>query len=121
MEATLKRLLAAEQEANRITEEANNLAEQLLHEADREAQTLNQRFLTHLPELHTAFAEKAEERAQQAQNELRRRYEERMQQLRETAQSREAAALNAAFAELLKTDVSSQMERGRTSTAHPSG
>lgn len=101
MENNLKRLLAAEQEANRITDEASHQAELLLGEADREAQALNQRFLARLPELHAAHADKAEERALQVQNEMRRRYEERMQLLRQSAEAQEQAALEAAFVELV--------------------
>jgi V/A-type H+/Na+-transporting ATPase subunit G/H len=104
MEDTLKRLLAAEQEANQITERANLASERLVEQAMREAQTLEERFMARLPELRSSFIDKAEQRAEQSLKEIQRRYEERLELLRADAETNESAALDAAFACLLQPE-----------------
>ncbi|MBF0255702.1 MAG: ATPase [Gammaproteobacteria bacterium] len=104
MEDTLKRLLAAEREANRITELAAHNAEQLVQEALQDARSQEQRFMARLPELRAAFIDKADQQAAQALKEIQRRYDERLEQLRQDAETNEAAALEAAFAELLRAE-----------------
>ncbi|MEO5342906.1 MAG: ATPase [Gammaproteobacteria bacterium SHHR-1] len=106
MQDTLKQLLAAEQEANRLTELAANAAEILVTQANEEARAQEQRFLAHLPELRAAFIDKAEQRAAQTLAEMQRRYEERLEQLRQDAEQQDQAALDAAFAELLRVEES---------------
>jgi V/A-type H+-transporting ATPase subunit G/H len=106
MEDTLKRLLAAEQEATRITELAARNAEQLVEEAALDAQAQEERFLARLPELRASFIDKAEQRAEQSLKEIQRRYDERLEQLRRDAETNEEAALDAAFSELLRPEES---------------
>ncbi len=101
MEDTLKRLLATEKEANRITELASN-ADQLAQEATEQARSQEQRFQARLPELRASFLDKADQRAAQALKEIQRRTDERLEQLRQNAEDNAESALEAAFAELLR-------------------
>jgi V/A-type H+/Na+-transporting ATPase subunit G/H len=57
-----------------------------------------------VPDLHRSFIKKAQERAEQTVAELKRRYDERHVQLRDTAESREEEALEAAFEVLIASD-----------------
>ena len=54
-----------------------------------------------MPELHAAFLEKSDQRAQQTVAEMERRFQERLGQLRDAAETHEEAALEAAFRTLL--------------------
>ncbi len=71
----------------------------------------NDHFTTRIPDLHRSFIAKAEERAEQNIAELRRRYDERHNQLRDQAEQREEEALEAAFQIL----VHSNAKRSRAS------
>jgi len=98
MDDTLKRLLDAELKAEKIAQEAEQAQERIIQTAIRDARTEEERFTGRIPDLHRSFISKAEERAEQTVAELKRRYEERHVQLRETAEQREQDALTAAFA-----------------------
>jgi vacuolar-type H+-ATPase subunit H len=101
MDDTLKRLLDAEMRAEKIAQEAEQAQERIIQAAMREARTEDERFTARVPDLHRSFIDKAEERAEQTIAELKRRYDERHVQLRESAEQREREALEAAFAVLL--------------------
>lgn len=101
MDETLKRLLEAEVRAETIARQADEAREHLIQSALFEARAEENRFEARIPELHAAFTEKAENRAGQTNNELKRRYDERHTQLRDMAQAHEEEALDAAFALLI--------------------
>lgn len=101
MDDTLKRLLDAEMTAEKIAQDAEKEQEHLIQAAMRDARVEDERFTARIPDLHRGFINKAEERAEQTIAELKRRYDERHVQLRETAEQREEQALEAAFALLL--------------------
>jgi vacuolar-type H+-ATPase subunit H len=101
MDDTLKRLLDAEMKAEKIARDAEQEQERIIQSAMREARSDEERFTARIPDLHRGFIDKAEERAEQTIAELKRRYDERHVQLRETAEQRENDALDAAFSLLL--------------------
>lgn len=101
MDDTLKRLLDAEIRAEKIAQEAEQEQERIIQAAMRDARTQDEQFTARVPDLHWSFINKAEERAEQTVAELKRRYDERHVQLRDTAGKRENEALEAAFALLL--------------------
>ena len=102
MDETLKRLLEVEVRAEQIARQADEDRERLIQGALLEARAEETRFESRIPELHSSFREKAEARADQTINELKKRYDERHTQLRNLAEEREEEALSAAF--LLLTD-----------------
>jgi vacuolar-type H+-ATPase subunit H len=97
MDDTLKRLLDAEMRAERLAQQAEEEQEQTIQKAVADARADNDRFTTRIPDLQRSFIAKAEERAEQNIAELRRRYDERHNQLRDQAEQREIEALEAAF------------------------
>lgn len=97
MDDTLKKLLETEQRAEEITRLANVERERLIDEALQEARREQSRFEARIPEMHAAFVEKAEARAEQTVSELHKRYDERHARMRKQAEERENDALNAAF------------------------
>ena len=101
MDETLKRLLAAENAASLLVEKAQADSEQLIVTANQEARQQEERFEARIPELHTSFVDKSDQRAQQTIAEMERRFEERLGALRDAAETHEEAALDAAFRELL--------------------
>lgn len=101
MEDTLKRLLATESAASELVEKAQADSERLVQTALREARQQEERFEARVPELHAAFLEKSDQRANQTVAEMERRFQERLTQLREAAETHEEAALEAGFRELL--------------------
>ncbi len=102
MDDTLKRLLAAETAATELVEKAQARSERLVQSALHEAQQQEERFQARIPELHSSFLEKADQRAKQTVSEMERRFQERLTQLREAAETHEEAALDAAFRALLE-------------------
>jgi vacuolar-type H+-ATPase subunit H len=101
MDDTLKHLLAAESAASQLVEKAQADSERLVQTALHEARQQEGRFEGRIPELHAAFLEKADQRAQQTVAEMERRFQERLAQLRDAAETHEEAALETAFRELL--------------------
>lgn len=97
MDQTLQRLLDAEQRAEAIVREADEERDRIIQGALQEAHVEEERFEARIPELHSAFIEKAEQRAAQTNSELKKRYDEHHVQLRNLAEAREAEALDAAF------------------------
>jgi len=101
MDDTLRRLLSAESAASNLVEKAQADSERLIQTALQEAQQQEERFQGRVPELHAAFLEKSDQRANQAVAEMQRRFDERLTQLREAAETNEEMALEAAFGVLL--------------------
>lgn len=101
MDETLQRLLEAEQRAEEIVHQADAERERIIKDALQEARIEEERFEARIPELHAAFIDKAEQRAQQTNSELKKRYDERHSELRNQAEAREAEALDAAFEMLI--------------------
>jgi V/A-type H+-transporting ATPase subunit G/H len=105
MDDTLQRLLDAEMRAERIAEQAEADQERVIQGALAEARAAEERFIAGIPELHRTHIRKAEERAEQTIAEIKRRYDERLVHLRDTAEEREAEALEAAFEVLINRDL----------------
>ena len=103
MEDTLKRLLAAEQQATEITRAAEVEAEKILRDAQDEVHRRQNRYEERLPGLRSGHLQKATERAQQTMKEVEKRYGERIAGLRDAAEQNEEEALDAAFEQLLGT------------------
>jgi vacuolar-type H+-ATPase subunit H len=101
MDDTLKHLLATETGARELVEKAQTDSEHLVQTALHEARQQEQRFAARVPELHAAFLDKADQRASQTVAEMERRFQERLTQLRDAAETHEDTALAAAFRELL--------------------
>ncbi|MES9869119.1 MAG: ATPase [Sedimenticola sp.] len=97
MDKTLQRLLDAEVKAERIAKDAEAERERIIQGALLEARAEETRFESRIPEIHASFVDKAEERADQIINEMKRRYDERHTQLRNLAEKHEQEALDAAF------------------------
>ena len=97
MDKTLQRLLDAEVTAERIAKDAEAEQESIIQSALLEARAEDARFENRIPEIHASFIDKAEERADQIINEMKRRYDERHTQLRNLAEKHEQEALDAAF------------------------
>jgi L-lactate utilization protein LutC len=102
MDDTLKRLLEAELRAEQVVADAKAKREEITRQALEEARHAEHRFGTRVVDIHGAFIDKAKARAEQTIAELQRRYDERSKDLRESAEEREADAVEAALALLLK-------------------
>jgi V/A-type H+-transporting ATPase subunit G/H len=98
---TLKRLLETENAARELVEKAQSDSERLVQTTLHEARQQEQRFEARVPELHAAFLEKSDQRARQTVAEMERRFQERLTQLRDAAETHEEAALEAGFRALL--------------------
>lgn len=101
MDDTLKQLLATETAASELVEKAQADSERLIQTALQDARQQEERFEGRIPGLHASFLEKSDQRANQTVAEMERRFQERLGQLRDAAESNETAALEAAFSELL--------------------
>ncbi|MCB1790764.1 MAG: ATPase [Gammaproteobacteria bacterium] len=101
MDDTLKRLLTAENAARELVEKAQADGEQRVNAATVEARQQEERFSARVPGLHASFLEKSDQRANQTVAEMERRFEERLGQLRDAAESHEEQALEAAFRAVL--------------------
>ncbi|MCU0833300.1 MAG: ATPase [Chromatiaceae bacterium] len=105
MDDTLQRLLEAEMRAEHIARQAETEQEHIVQAAHAEARAQDERFVARIPDLHRSYITKAQERAEQTVAELKRRYDERHVQLRDTAESREEEALEAAFDVLVSAEL----------------
>jgi len=93
---TLKRLLDAEQRAQALVAKAIEERDRMIDQAVQDVKTADERFKARIPELREGFQRKAEERAEQAIAEIRRRHAERRTTLdKETERRREQAAARA--------------------------
>jgi len=104
MDDTLQRLLDAEMRAEKIAQQAETEQESVIQSALMEARAEEDRFRAGIPDLHLTFIHKSEERAEQTVAALKRRYDERHVQLRDTAEEREDEALEAAFEILISAE-----------------
>jgi hypothetical protein len=104
MDDTLQRLLEAEMRAEKIAQQAETEQENVIQSALAEARSKEDRFRASVTDLHRTFISKSEERAEQTIAELKRRYDERHVQLRDTAEQREDEALEAAFEILVSAE-----------------
>lgn len=101
MDDTLKHLLAAESTASELIENAQKDGERQVQKALLEARQQEERFEARIPEIHTSFIDKSDQRAMQTVAEMERRFQESLNRLREDSDAHEEAALDAAFCELL--------------------
>ena len=106
MDETLKRLLDAELEAEKLVDKANRERDELVELAREEARNAEQRFEARIPELRYSFQSKAESRAKQTIEELSRRYQERHQQLIAMASEGREESIEAALSLLVRTEQS---------------
>ena len=97
MDDALQRLLETERRAEEIARQANLERERMMQEALEEARREESQFEARAPEIHSAFVDKADARADQTINELRKRFDERHLRMRQLAEEREKEALDAAF------------------------
>lgn len=102
MDDALKRLLAAEDAASELVSKAQIDSEKLIESALQEAEQQEARFQARVPELHSSFLEKSDQRARQTVAEMDRRFDERLSQFRDAAERHEERALEAAFDVLVK-------------------
>ena len=101
MDDTLQQLLAAENAARELVENAQKESDHLVQTALHEAHLQDERFQARVPEMRTSYIEKSDQRAAQTVAEMERRFHERFDQLRKDAETHEESALEAAFHELL--------------------
>ena len=81
MDDALKRLLDAEQKADALVAKALEDRDRMIEQALDEVKTADARVRARVPELQEGFHRKAEERAEQAIAEIRRRHQERRDRL----------------------------------------
>lgn len=101
MDDTLQRLLDAEARAQSLAREAEEAHERAVAAAVQEARDQDEHFSARVPELRRSWVARAEERAAKTIAEIERRFDERHEALRDTAERREEEALEAAFRVLL--------------------
>lgn len=97
MDDTLKRLLAAEQRASEITQQAEQQSAHTIQAVSAEVRVREERFSASVPDLRQSFLDKAEQKAAQTIAESSRRHLETIGDLRLAAESNENQALDAAF------------------------
>jgi F0F1-type ATP synthase membrane subunit b/b' len=98
VDGTLKRLLDAEMEAERVVARADEERLAIIEQAKREARAAEQQQAERIADTHASFLAQSELRAQQAITELQRRYSEHSLALRTSAQRHEQQALGEAVA-----------------------
>lgn len=104
MEATLKRLLEVENEAEQKVVDAKQQRERIIEHALQHAHELEAQFQDKIPEIYDDFNKKAQKRAEQSIAELHKRYSEKQTRLRELAQDNQHKALEAALHLLTRID-----------------
>jgi len=102
MDDSLNDLLEVEQEAEQIVLAGEKQRDAIKNLALDDANAIIQQFNDRLPELHQSFLDKADERAAQSIAELKLRYDEHNQKLRELADKHQAEALSVAMQVLLE-------------------
>lgn len=98
VDEALKRLLNAEQEAERIVARADEQRQAIIEQAKRDAGAEEQQHAKLVVEIHASSRAQAEQRAQQTIAEMKRRYEEQEHVLRAAANAHEQEALDEAIA-----------------------
>lgn len=104
MDDSLKRLLDAEQRAQRLVDDAQAQQEKLLLQARHEANDAEMRFRNAMRELRLSLDTKAEEEAARSIAELERRTEEQQQELQSMAEQYREEASSAAIRILMDPD-----------------
>ena len=104
MDNVLQRLLDAELKAQAIVEDARQERDLLVSEAREEVKRAELRFEARIPEIHTSFTDKAEERAQAQIDELERRYQERRKLLLVTSSQHQQQAIDEVLLLLLHAE-----------------
>ncbi|OQW91200.1 MAG: hypothetical protein BWK79_17505 [Beggiatoa sp. IS2] len=107
MENTLKRLLAAEVQAEELVSLANAEREQLIALTLQEVQQAELAFKSKIPELRANLLEKAEAHAAQTVAELNKRYESKKASLRLLAEDNRVKAVTIATDFLLRVGLPS--------------
>jgi len=95
VEDTLQRLLAAEQHAEKLVDEAKARRDRITSKAIDDTRRAQRRFEARIPEIHSSFVDKAESRAAQMLKELERRYSDRQAELKELAAEHRKDAVEA--------------------------
>lgn len=96
MDDALKRLLDAEQRAEKMVDDALEQRDRMIHRAREEAQEAEQHFVTSMRELRRSLNAKAEEEAARSIAEMERRSEEQRQELQSMAEHFRKDACDAA-------------------------
>lgn len=94
---TLKKLLEAEKRAEQLVEEGKAQRDEISRKAVEDAHDAEKHFAARVPEIHSAFLDKARHRAEQSISELELRYEERKRELKEMAEAHRQEAVDAAL------------------------
>ena len=95
---TLKRLLNAEIEAERIVARADEERQAIIEQAKRDARAEQQQYADRIADLRASFRAQAEQRAQQTITAMRRRFQEQELALRSSAKLHEQLAMDEALA-----------------------
>ena len=93
VDETLKRLLQAETEADRIVTRANEERQAIIEQAKRDARTAEQQHVEQIAEIRNLLLTQAEQRAQQTIATMQRRFDEQALALRAAADRFEQQAL----------------------------
>ena len=95
---TLKRLLNAEMEAERIVARADEERQAIIEQAKRDARVEEQQYADRIADLRASIRAQAEQRAQQTITAMQRRSQEQELALRSSAALHEQQALSEALA-----------------------
>ena len=95
---TLKRLLNAEMEAERIVARADEERQAIVEQAKRDAHAEEKQYADRIVELRASYRAQAEQRAQQTITAMQRRFQEQELALHSSARLHEQLALNEAIA-----------------------
>jgi V/A-type H+/Na+-transporting ATPase subunit G/H len=101
MSDILKLLLEAEQQAEALVKAAEAEREAMISQARAEARAAEQTFKAHIRSLRDEFVRRAETRATEDLNALKRHYDQRKVELQSTVEQHQAEAVSAALALLL--------------------
>ena len=93
VDGTLKRLLDAETEAERIVARADEERQAIIEQTKRDVGTAEQQHVEHIAKIQASFLAQAEQRAQQTIAAMQRRYAEQALTLRATAERQEQMAV----------------------------
>jgi len=104
VDETLKRLLDAEAEAERIVARADEERQAIIEQATRDAGTAEHQHAERIAEIHASFLAQAEQRAQQTITALQHHHAEQSLALRASVQLHEQQAIDEAVALLLGDD-----------------
>jgi vacuolar-type H+-ATPase subunit H len=100
---TLKRLLNAEMEAERIVTRADEERQAIIEQAKRDARAEQQQYADRIADLRASFRAQAEQRAQQTITAMQRRFQEQELALRSSAKLHEQLAIDEGLAVITGT------------------